>query len=106
MVFLISLFQVIFTDWCAQSMRISKLGRETSSHVFKNTVSRRNKTVQLALTEKILKYFRCKGQDNLQNIAIKILDYKFPLNYRQTFNCQNGKKITVSSKLRYQTMYF
>ena len=105
MVFQISLFQLIFTDLCAQSWRISKLGRETSSHVFKNTLSRQNKTVQLTLTEKVLKFFRCKGQDNLQNIAIKILDYKFPLNYRQTFNCQNGKKLPVNSN-GYQTMYF
>ena len=105
MVFQISLFQLIFTDLCAQSWRISKLERETSSHVFKNTLSRHNKTVPLALTEKILKFFRCKGQDNLQNIAIKILDYKFPLNYRQTFDRQNGKKLTVHSK-GYQTMYF
>ena len=40
----------------------------------------------LLITENILKFFSCKGQDNLQSIAIKILDYKFPLIYRQTFN--------------------
>ena len=53
----------------------------------------------------VLNFFRCKGQDNLQNIAIKILDYKFPLNYRQTFNCQDEKKLPVNSN-GYQTMYF